>query len=52
MELAGGTPADAVRAAVEAAIRDVMKLRGSVEVVPPGTIPDGAKKIDDQRKWD
>ncbi len=47
---------DADRVAIEsglpAAARDVIKLRGEVRVVPPGTIPDGAKKIDDQRKWD
>ncbi len=47
---------DADRAALEtglpAAIREVMKLRGEVRIVPAGTIPDGAKKIDDQRKWD
>jgi phenylacetate-CoA ligase len=47
---------DADRATTEsgipAAVRDVMKLRGEVRVVPPGTIADGAKKIDDQRKWD
>ena len=52
VELAPDTPADSIRAAVEAAIRDVMKLRGSVDIVAVGTIPDGAKKIDDQRKWD
>jgi phenylacetate-CoA ligase len=33
-------------------IRELMKLRGEVEIVPSGTIPEGAKKIDDQRKWD
>ena len=47
---------DADRAAIEAglpaAIRDVMKLRGAVHIVPSGTIADGAKKIEDQRKWD
>jgi phenylacetate-CoA ligase len=31
------------------AIREVMKLRAEVEIVPPGTIPEGAKKIEDQR---
>jgi phenylacetate-CoA ligase len=51
-ELAPGAEAQAVRAALETAIRDVMKLRGSVEVVPAGTIPEGAKKISDERKWD
>ncbi len=38
--------------AVESAIRDVMKLRGAVEVVTSGTIPEGAQKIPDERKWD
>jgi phenylacetate-CoA ligase len=33
-------------------IRDVMKLRGEVEIVPPGTIPEGSKDIDDRREWD
>jgi len=52
VELAAGTAADAARAALEPAIRDVMKLRGSVEIVPPGTIDAAAKKIDDRRTWD
>ena len=37
---------------VESSIRDVMKLRGNVQFVPKGTIPDGAKKIEDQRTWE
>jgi phenylacetate-CoA ligase len=37
---------------VEKSIRDVMKVRGEVHIVPKGTIPDGAKKIDDQRTWE
>ncbi|HET9489362.1 MAG TPA: AMP-binding protein [Methylomirabilota bacterium] len=41
----------AVTAPLVEAIRDVMKLRGTVEIVPPGTIPDGAKKISDERTW-
>jgi len=52
VELAAGTAADAARAVLEPAIRDVMKLRGSVEIVPPGTIDAAAKKIDDHRTWD
>jgi phenylacetate-CoA ligase len=52
VELGGGVAAGDVRAALEAAIRDVMKLRGSVAIVPAGTIPDGAKRIDDQRTWE
>lgn len=33
-------------------IREIMKLRGEVEFVSAGTIPDKARKIDDRRKWD
>ena len=52
VELAAGVDAAAARAALEAAIRDVMKLRGVAESVPAGTIPENAKKIVDERKWD
>src|SRR5881409_417460 len=52
VELAPGASAEAVTPRLEAAIRDVMKLRGSVQVVSAGSIPDGAKKISDERKWD
>jgi phenylacetate-CoA ligase len=45
MEGAGAGPALVV------AMREVMKLRGEVEVVPPGTIAEGARRIDDQRTW-
>jgi phenylacetate-CoA ligase len=37
---------------IERSVRDVMKVRGDVQFVPKGTIPDGAKKIDDQRTWE
>jgi hypothetical protein len=33
-------------------MRDVMKLRGAVEVVPAGTIPERPKKIADERNWE
>lgn len=52
VELAEGAEAGAVTPALEAAIRDVMKLRGEVEVVSRGSIPEGAKKIADERSWD
>jgi phenylacetate-CoA ligase len=52
VELAEGVQAGAVTPALEGTIRDVMKLRGAVEVVPKGSIPEGAKKISDERKWD
>ncbi len=37
---------------IEQSIRDVMKIRGDVQSVPKGTIPEGAKKIEDQRTWE
>jgi phenylacetate-CoA ligase len=52
VELGGGADARAVSQALEAGIRDVMKLRGTVAVVAAGTIPEGAKKISDERKWE
>src|SRR5437899_1824631 len=52
VELAADAKAEAVTPKLETAIRDVMKLRGSVQVVSAGSIPDGAKKISDERKWD
>ena len=52
VQLASGVNAAAVSTALEAAIRDVMKLRGTVAVVGAGAIADGAKKISDERKWD
>ena len=52
VELAPGTDPGGASKTLEAAIRDVMKLRGSVDVVAAGTIPDGAKKIADERTWD
>jgi len=37
---------------IERSVRDVMKVRGDVQFVPKGKIPDGAKKIEDQRTWE
>jgi len=37
---------------IERTIRDVMKVRGGVQFVARGTIPEGARKIEDQRTWD
>ena len=51
VQLAAGTEAQSARHTLEAAIRDVMKLRGVVDVVAGGVIPDNAKKISDERKW-
>lgn len=49
-EVAGG--GDALAKAVVETIRDVTKLRGEVEVVKPGELPNDGKVIDDVRKYD
>jgi phenylacetate-coenzyme A ligase PaaK-like adenylate-forming protein len=36
---------------IEKSVRDVMNVRGEVKFVSKGTIPDGVKKIEDQRPW-
>jgi phenylacetate-CoA ligase len=48
----GMHPDETMRGDVERTIRDVIKLRGEVQFVDRGTIPDGARKIEDQRTWD
>jgi len=52
VQLASGVDVSAISQALERGIRDVMKLRGSVAIVPAGTIADNAKKVSDERKWD
>ncbi|MFT4193477.1 phenylacetate--CoA ligase family protein [Ottowia sp.] len=37
---------------VAEAVRDVTKLRGEVEVVPPGSLPNDGKVIEDARSYD
>jgi len=36
---------------IEAVMRDVTKLRGSVQVVRPGTLPNDGKVIEDARSY-
>ena len=38
--------------ALEASLRAVLKLRGAVEVMPPGSLPNDGKVIDDRRSYD
>jgi len=53
VELQEGTsPFETLKEEIEKSIRDVMKVRGEVQFIPKGTIPAGAKKIDDQRTWE
>ena len=42
----------ALPARLEARVRDVIKLRARVEVVPAGTLPADGKKIMDERTWE
>ena len=51
VELAPGTDATGASRTLEAAIREVMKLRGSVDVVASGTLAEQAKKILDDRSY-
>jgi phenylacetate-CoA ligase len=46
------TQPEKLKEEIEKSIRDVVKVRGDVQFVPRGTIPDGARKIDDQRTWE
>jgi phenylacetate-coenzyme A ligase PaaK-like adenylate-forming protein len=45
-------PSEKGKEEIEKSIREVMKLRGEVQWVPSGTIPEGIKKIEDQRIWE
>ena len=49
VELAPGTDATGASRTLEAAIREVMKVRGNVDVVAAGTLPEQGKKISDER---
>jgi phenylacetate-CoA ligase len=49
-ELGGGS--ESLKPALVASIRDVTKLRGEVEFVPAGSLPNDGKVIDDTRKYD
>ena len=43
---------EALKPALVASIRDVTKLRGEIEFVPAGSLPNDGKVIDDTRKYD
>ncbi len=53
IELKGEVPQpEKLKEEIEKTIRDVIKVRGNVEFVPKGSVPEGARKIDDQRSWE
>ncbi|MFI5090392.1 MAG: phenylacetate--CoA ligase family protein [Terriglobales bacterium] len=51
VELNSGAKDDGLRDRIAEALRELLHVRGEVELVAPGTIPAGAKKIDDKRVW-
>ena len=51
MSEAKATTIHGLAEAIVASIRDVTKLRGEVEFVDPGTLPNDGKVIEDKRKY-
>jgi phenylacetate-coenzyme A ligase PaaK-like adenylate-forming protein len=52
VELAEGASTDpALLDRIAESLREAIKVRGEVRAVPPGTLPQGAKRIDDRRVW-
>ena len=43
---------DILRGRIERNIKDILTIKGVVQIVPRGTIPDLHKKIEDRRIWD
>jgi phenylacetate-CoA ligase len=50
--LAEGPPAEGLAQRLAEALRDVTKLRGEVELVAPGSLPNDGKVIEDARRYD
>jgi phenylacetate-CoA ligase len=51
VEVAAGAAAAGLADRLGEALREEVKVRGEVRVAPAGTIPEGAKRIDDRRVW-
>jgi len=41
-----------LEAGLKAAMQEILRLKGLVEIVPAGSLPQGGKKVEDQRVWD
>ena len=52
VELASGVEPEPLLTKLKARTKELLKISANVEVVPPGTIAEGAKKILDERRWD
>jgi phenylacetate-CoA ligase len=46
------TRAPVLKGRMERDIKDILTLKGIVQIVPRGTIPDQHRKIEDRRRWD
>jgi phenylacetate-CoA ligase len=47
-----GAGGEDLKARMEAAIKEILRVSGQVEFVERGTLPEGCKVIDDRRSWD
>jgi phenylacetate-CoA ligase len=47
----GGPAGEGLAERLADALRDEVKVRGEVRLAPAGTLPEGAKRIDDRRVW-
>ena len=52
VELASGVEPEPLLAKLKQKTKDLLKITANVEVVSPGTLAEGAKKILDERQWD
>ena len=52
VELASGVKPEPLLTKLRDKTKELLKITANVEVVPPGTIVEGAKKILDERRWD
>jgi len=43
---------DIIRGRIERDIKELLTIKGTVQIVPRGTIPDLHKKIEDRRTWE
>ncbi len=51
LEPAPGATLEALLPQIRQALRDVLKVRAEVELLPPGSLPEDAPPIEDRRSW-
>jgi phenylacetate-CoA ligase len=52
LELAQAQAAEGLAERVEAVLRDITKLRGEVQLLPPGSLPNDGRVIEDARRYE